>query len=69
MDRANSNSTTLSPVDSSRRRFMTVAAAASAVSAGSLEMAAMPAHQCDAEIVAAGAQFEAALNEVDARVV
>jgi hypothetical protein len=42
MSQANSNHTTPAPADSSRRRFLTVAAAASAVSAGSLAVAAMP---------------------------
>ena len=98
MAQANSHPTTHSPVDSSRRRFMAVAAAASAVSAGTLAVAAMPptapaqkfygaecpsypnctggcglgctheieqAHDSalDAELVAAGAQFEALLTK------
>jgi hypothetical protein len=56
---------TRSPSDSSRRRFLAVAGAASAISAGALAAAAMPAsaHQCDAEVVAAGIQFEALLTK------
>ena len=56
-------------VDPSRRRFMAVAAAASAVSAGALAAAAMPPgalKACsldDAEIIAAGAKFEFLLTE------
>jgi hypothetical protein len=42
MARADSNTSIRSPADSSRRRFLTVAAAASAVSAGALAAAAMP---------------------------
>ncbi len=42
MARADSNTTTRSPAELSRRRFITVAAAASAVSAGALAVAAMP---------------------------
>jgi hypothetical protein len=42
MTQADSNTITRSPADSSRRRFLTVAAAASAVSATALAAAAMP---------------------------
>src|SRR5229473_3054728 len=51
------------PADASRRRFLGVAGAASVVSVAALSCAAMPAspHQCDAEAVAAGIQFEALL--------
>jgi hypothetical protein len=45
MAQADSSTNTRSPADSSRRRFMTIAAAASAVSAGALAAVAMPVHQ------------------------
>jgi hypothetical protein len=45
MTQADSNTITRSPADSSRRRFLTVAAAASAVSATALAAAAMPVQQ------------------------
>jgi hypothetical protein len=53
------------PTDASRRRFLGVAAAASVVSVSALAAAAMPVpvSQCDAEIVAAGIQFEALLTQ------
>jgi hypothetical protein len=48
MSQATHVNSTSAPVASSRRRFLTVAAAASAVGAGSLAVAATPttAHQC-----------------------
>jgi hypothetical protein len=56
MARADSNTTTRSPADSSRRRFLTVAAAASAVSVTALAAAAMPVQQtCALASLEAGA--------------
>jgi hypothetical protein len=51
---------TNTPTDTTRRRFLAVAGAASAVSVTALAAAAMPvsASQCDAAVVAAGVQFE-----------
>jgi hypothetical protein len=45
MSKANSNHSTISPADSSRRRFLAITAAASAVSAGALAVAAAPVRQ------------------------
>jgi hypothetical protein len=61
MAQANSNYN----ADSSRRRFLAITAAASAVGAGSLAAAAIPptVHQCDAEVAAAGARFEALFSQ------
>jgi hypothetical protein len=58
---------TNTPIDTTRRRFLSQAAgvAAGGAAVAALGVAAMPAsaHQCDAEIVAAGAKFETLLTK------
>jgi hypothetical protein len=62
-DRVLSTPPTNTPIDSKRRRFLTVAAGASVASVGALTVAAMPATApgrpaCDAELIELGARFE-----------
>jgi len=53
------NSSAINPVDPTRRRFLAVAAGASAASVGTLAVAAAPAAQpLDAELIELGARFE-----------